>query len=203
MLSVIILAVLALSSDISLTAGQADSRASAPNWLSVVPNHWICAGYEAPVFFAHDTDCTRYYECVCEDAYEYVCEKGLRFNPQTLHCDQAGRVACVSEDGGALPADPIVPDAPTDASVVPELDPRCPSGPEIKLWADESNCSKYYQCVDGQVVELYCPEQLVWNNAAKQCGPPVPFTCCARVPSAPTLPEDPASLWDRLQSWMG
>uniref|UniRef100_A0A4Y0BV85 Chitin-binding type-2 domain-containing protein n=1 Tax=Anopheles funestus TaxID=62324 RepID=A0A4Y0BV85_ANOFN len=183
------------------TAAQVDSRASAPNWLSIVPNHWMCAGHNAPVFFPHDTDCSRYYECVCEDAYEYVCAKGLRFNSQTLHCDQAEQVACQAEDGDASIAHPTVN---TDASIEqPAIDPRCPSLEATKYWSDESNCSKYYQCVGGEVVELNCPVSLVWDNAAKKCNAPNPNKCCAPVPSAPTLEEESMSLWNRIQSWMG
>uniref|UniRef100_A0A182WC59 Chitin-binding type-2 domain-containing protein n=1 Tax=Anopheles minimus TaxID=112268 RepID=A0A182WC59_9DIPT len=162
----------------------------------------MCAGPSAPVFFPHDTDCSRYYECVCEDAYEYVCEQGLRFNSQTLHCDQAGRVSCQGATGEASPNDQ--PSVNVGASVEqPAVDPRCPSLEATKYWSDENNCSKYYQCVRGEVVEQQCPESLVWDNAARKCNAPNPNKCCAAVPAAPTLPEESLGLWDRIQSWMG
>ncbi|XP_053666398.1 peritrophin-1-like [Anopheles marshallii] len=183
----------------SVTAtDQVESRASAPNWLAVVPNHWMCAGHNAPVLFPHDSDCSRYYECVCEDAYEYACEKGLRFNSQTLHCDQSDRVACQAEASVSHPS------VNTEGSIEqPAIDPRCPSMEAVKHWSDETNCSRYYQCVRGEVMELQCPESLVWDNAAKKCSAPNPNKCCAPVPAAPTLEEQSVSLWDRFQSWMG
>lgn len=183
-------------------AGKVESRATNPNWLSVVPNHWMCAGDSAPVYFVHDRDCSRYYECVCEDAYEYACGKGLRFNAQTLRCDQSSQVTCQGE-----PADPSIahPSVGTDDSEEdPAADPRCPSKEVNKYWSDESNCSKYYQCVRGQVVELTCPESLVWDNAAKKCNAPNPNKCCAPVPAAPVLEgEESLGLWGRITSWMG
>lgn len=195
-----LLVVLSLGSIPALTvANKVETRATAPNWLSVVPNHWMCAGDRAPVFFVHDTDCSRYYECVCEDAYEYACEKGLRFNAQTSRCDQPSEVTC---HGGEV-ADPSI-DAGEDGSVEESAsDPRCPSQQASKYWSDETNCSKYYQCVRGQVVELTCPETLVWDSAAKKCNAPNPNKCCAAVPAAPVLEEESLSLWGRIQSWMG
>ncbi|XP_035906267.1 probable chitinase 10 isoform X1 [Anopheles stephensi] len=186
----------------STVANKVETRATAPNWLSVVPNHWMCAGDRAPVYFVHDTDCSRYYECVCEDAYEYACEKGLRFNAQTLRCDQPSHVSC---PGGSGDPSIVQPSVSTDGPVAdPAEDPRCPSKQANQYWADESNCSKYYQCVRGQVVELTCPESLVWDNAAKKCSVPNPNKCCAPVPAAPVLEEEESlGLWGRIQSWMG
>ncbi|XP_053677034.1 uncharacterized protein LOC128727181 [Anopheles nili] len=191
-----------------------NSRSNAPKYLSIVSGHWMCAGHNAPVFFAHDTDCSRYYECVCEDAYEYACDAGTRFNPQTLHCDREGRVACLMDQGHRqvsqdLPVAHRNPWAPrgdvetTGAPQEPAIDPRCPSVQSDKSWSDETNCSKHYRCVDGQVKELYCVEQLVWDNAVQECRLPNPDKCCAAVPPAPILKQESSSLWNRLQVWMG
>uniref|UniRef100_A0A182KGE0 Chitin-binding type-2 domain-containing protein n=1 Tax=Anopheles christyi TaxID=43041 RepID=A0A182KGE0_9DIPT len=187
-----------------------DVRASATNWLAVVPNHWMCSIPKSSALFPHDTDCSRYYECVCNDAYEYACADGLRFNPRLLRCEKSP--LCSS---GSNPA------PPSSAEEERPLDTRCPSRESVKVWTDEHVCSKYYQCALGQVLEMYCPESLVYDSAVKRCTLPNPDKCCAPVPAAPTLEveeaeeeeedeeeeegeeEESASFWDRLQSWMG
>uniref|UniRef100_A0A182PID4 Chitin-binding type-2 domain-containing protein n=1 Tax=Anopheles epiroticus TaxID=199890 RepID=A0A182PID4_9DIPT len=198
----------------SLLACEHASRASAPHWLTVVPNHWMCSAPNSFDIFPHETDCARYYECVCNDAYEYACAPGLRFNTRKLRCENSPLCS-----GGAAPEE----SSPGMEPPVGPMDPRCPSLESVKVWTDEHNCAKYYQCARGQVLELHCPETLVYDSALKRCTLPNPDKCCAPVPAAPTLQEEldeteaeeqeeeeaeygaeeHESFWDRIQSWMG
>ncbi|XP_040158485.1 protein obstructor-E-like [Anopheles arabiensis] len=160
---------------------EASRVAVASDWLSIMPNHWMCEIPKTSTLFPHYSDCTRYYKCVCNTAYEYECPEGLGFNQRTLRCEKSSHCAGAEEEEANH--SPAVPDHGA-------LDPRCPSRESVKAWTDEQNCSKYYQCAGGQVLDMHCPESLVYDSAAKRCTLPNPDKCCAPVPAAPVLERE-------------
>jgi len=55
---------------------------------------------ETPVYFPHESDCTKFYKCDLGQAVEFDCPGGLYFNPVTNVCDYPEGVECESGAGG-------------------------------------------------------------------------------------------------------
>ena len=45
-------------------------------------------------FYAHPTDCQKYFQCAHGTPYEYTCAAGLLWNDNIKNCDWAANVSC-------------------------------------------------------------------------------------------------------------
>uniref|UniRef100_A0A182WC58 Chitin-binding type-2 domain-containing protein n=1 Tax=Anopheles minimus TaxID=112268 RepID=A0A182WC58_9DIPT len=138
----------------------------------VIRNHPNCPtknGYY-PVFFRHQTDCSKYYQCDNGVAFEIVCPAGLHFNTAINVCDYPRNVDCTG--GDASPAAPSS-EAPTVDEPEQKIHPNCPiitGEQEASYWAHPRDCGKYFGCRWGCVELFSCPEGHRWDDAKKGCA---------------------------------
>ncbi|GIZ02469.1 protein obstructor-E [Caerostris extrusa] len=106
-------------------------------------------------YFADSVQCDKYYECRNGTSFESLCEDGLAFNeassPKFLRCDSLRDVDC---------------------SKRPELQKakptkNCPR--KYGLYPHESDCTKFWNCVDGAATEVQCPQGLTFNDDRATC----------------------------------
>lgn len=106
-------------------------------------------------FFADSRQCDKYYECRNGTAVESLCTDGLAFNevsaPKFLRCDSLRDVDCSSR---------------------PELQPpqstkNCPR--RFGLFPHETDCTRFWNCVDGISTEVTCPPGLVYSDDKATC----------------------------------
>ena len=71
--------------------------------------------------------------------------------------------------------------------------PPCEDG---ALRANESQCSKYYQCVDGAEIEQSCPMGLWYDSESESCKFIWMVDCQPEIPEIPTAPELPSFPWN-------
>jgi hypothetical protein len=71
--------------------------------------------------------------------------------------------------------------------------PPCEDG---TLRAHESQCSKYYQCVDGAEIEQSCPMGLWYDSESESCKFIWMVDCSPEIPEIPTVPELPSFPWN-------
>lgn len=126
-------------------------------------------------FLDHHQDCNRFYLCSGDQvAVELQCPPQLYWNQQLRLCDKT----CVRavKESSEIDTKQLIP---KQSPVVPVTtrpdDIRCPkylAGARIRptFFSHEQDCSKYYECVGGAVVEMYCPPLMFWNQDEKRCG---------------------------------
>ncbi|XP_035209096.1 serine/arginine repetitive matrix protein 1-like [Stegodyphus dumicola] len=106
-------------------------------------------------FFADPIQCDKYYECRNGTAVESLCNDGLAFNeisaPKYLRCDSLRDVDCSSR--------PQLQEArPTK---------NCPR--RNGLFPHETDCTKFWNCVDGTATEVQCPPGLTYSDERATC----------------------------------
>ncbi|GFV77084.1 protein obstructor-E [Trichonephila clavipes] len=106
-------------------------------------------------YFADPVQCDKYYECRNGTAVESLCEDGLAFNeigaPKFLRCDSLRDVDCSAR--------PELQEAkPTK---------NCPR--RYGLYPHETDCTKFWNCVDGAATEVQCPPGLTFNDDRATC----------------------------------
>ncbi|XP_058065652.1 platelet glycoprotein Ib alpha chain-like [Anopheles bellator] len=84
---------------------------------AMIPNHPNCTAPNRPipVYFVHPTNCSKFYECRQQDAYEFDCPAGLHFNSKIDVCDYPENAQCApstTTTGSPIQTDPPTP-APT------------------------------------------------------------------------------------------
>ncbi|GBN25763.1 Protein obstructor-E [Araneus ventricosus] len=110
---------------------------------------------EAFGFFADPVQCDKYHECRNGTAVENLCHDGLAFNevaaPKFLRCDSYRDVDCSSR--------PELQEAKPTAN--------CPR--RYGLYPHETDCTKFFNCVDGAATEVQCPPGLTFNDDRATC----------------------------------
>ncbi|XP_053611407.1 chondroitin proteoglycan-2-like [Plodia interpunctella] len=104
-------------------------------------------------------NCNQYYQCVHGALMVRNCSSILYFNPETQECDWPANVDCSKDD-----------DLNNDVS-------RCSSGKVEGQFFAHENCSKYYRCVQGNLIEHTCHLGLLYNNEISQCDWPYNVDC--------------------------
>lgn len=106
-------------------------------------------------FFADSRQCDKYYECRNGTAIESLCTDGLAFNevsaPKFLRCDSLRDVDCSSRPE-------LQPPQPTK---------NCPR--RFGLYPHETDCTRFWNCVDGASTEVHCPPGLVYSDTKATC----------------------------------
>ncbi|XP_045508135.1 multiple epidermal growth factor-like domains protein 6 [Colias croceus] len=111
--------------------------------------------------FPHESDCSKYYNCVKGEKLLETCPKGQHFNAKAEVCDSPANAGC----------DPT-------CSCNSTLPNGCPSDFNIeKLFPHESDCTKYYQCVHGNKVLRSCAPGTHFSDAHKRCEDPATAGC--------------------------
>lgn len=77
--------------------------------------------------------------------------------------------------GGPIPSEPSI--APTFPPPItpPQPGPNCSSGQIFNV--HESDCAKYYLCIDNRAILMQCPTGLLWNQIVNSCDMPDRVTC--------------------------
>ncbi|XP_052871088.1 uncharacterized protein LOC128276670 [Anopheles cruzii] len=96
----------------------------------MIPNHPNCTAPNRPypVYFVHPTNCSKFYECRQQDAYEFDCPAGLHFNSKIDVCDypenaQCAPVATPSPVPPTITGPPTEPPTSTPTTEGPSTDP--------------------------------------------------------------------------------
>ncbi|GFU21987.1 hypothetical protein NPIL_145061 [Nephila pilipes] len=140
---------------------QAPRQQSRPRQPEPSPNQGRSSGSsrfscpDAFGYFADPVQCDKYYECRNGTAVESLCQDGLAFNeigaPKFLRCDSLRDVDCTSR--------PELQEAkPTK---------NCPR--RYGLYPHETDCTKFWNCVDGAATEVQCPPGLTFNDDRATC----------------------------------
>ncbi|XP_038217609.1 chondroitin proteoglycan-2-like [Zerene cesonia] len=105
----------------------------------------------------HESDCCQFYFCINGEKLLAKCPNGLHFNANLQKCDD-----------------------PATAGCAPACDEKC-KGCHVPFWRDETDCTKFWRCVDGARVMGTCPEGLAFNVEKQTCDFKCNVVCsCAR-----------------------
>lgn len=120
------------------------------------------------VYFPHGTDCSRYYICTYEGTkLEQRCPAGLHWSAQNNYCDHPDRAQC-RITSGVSQASPVEC-SPEESQDTPVFLPH------------GSDCTKYYVCDNGHLIQMDCPAGLFWNAVETTCDNPEHSGCVQRV----------------------
>jgi hypothetical protein len=120
------------------------------------------------VYFPYEGDCTKYWECYQGNSYLYTCPEGLWWHEEISQCDYPGDFC----DNDATTQ--TGPTTPTTSGTTPSGDePDCTgTGADPIFYPYPSDCTKYYECANGDLYVEDCPEGLWWHVEANQCDYP-------------------------------
>ncbi|VVD05098.1 unnamed protein product [Leptidea sinapis] len=148
-------------------------------------------------FLPHEY-CDRFYKCSLGVPIVLQCPKDLYFNIELSVCDWKRAVDCtgrkvnidildIEDHDNSTPAtdenELTTPyeretDVTDSTDEIEFLDNGCPVNPEIHwLVPNEGNCSLFYSCVWGDLVELKCPDYLHFNRIEQVCDYPERAGC--------------------------
>ncbi|PSN40886.1 hypothetical protein C0J52_18874, partial [Blattella germanica] len=146
------------------------------------------------VFFPHSGDAHWFYHCSNGVAYCKVCPSPLVWNSKCDTCDWEGQDNCPksSESGDSSKSSgddsTIFRNTPAFLSILAVLlalgaslpapnarSSGCSSG--VQYFPDSTDCNAYYQCANGNPVQLRCGAGLHWNNKAFACDWPANAGC--------------------------
>lgn len=130
----------------------------------------VCPGGNQTGPFPDTTDCNFFYLCSGITAYRVPCPTGLQFNVGTSQCDFPANANCPF--GGAVPS--IIP---------PLVGFTCPAGVVHAFYPDTTNCSAFYECVNGAAYHLPCETDLFFNPATSVCDYAINVVCAAAPPT--------------------
>lgn len=54
--------------------------------------------------------------------------------------------------------------------------PPC-STTDVSYFEDPDDCTKYWECYNGELAHLQCPDGLYWNDSSKKCDIPENSDC--------------------------
>jgi Chitin binding Peritrophin-A domain len=123
-----------------------------------------CPAQSRPTALLPDSEsCTKYYVCFKSFPRPAKCRKGQEFNAETSKCEPAEQANCVRP----LPTPTEVME-PSPCALVPSFEAFFPH---------ETDCGKYYQCLEGEQYERECPEGLHFNGQSSKCEDPADAEC--------------------------
>ncbi|KAG5869713.1 hypothetical protein JTB14_023900 [Gonioctena quinquepunctata] len=120
---------------------------------------------------AYSDDCSKYYQCSNGAKTLMDCPENLHFNREMGSCDYIDSANCEKPSTVSptttttTTATPSTP-APTTKNPAPYDD--CPATGSVEI-AYPYDCSKYYQCTDGDKELRNCPEGLQFNREIGSC----------------------------------
>jgi hypothetical protein len=110
------------------------------------------------LYYAHERNCDMYYKCENGTLREGICPDGLVFDdkqpPDTIRCDLPFDIDCTYRSA-------LQP--PLSSEHCPRL---------YGLYAHETDCGRFWKCVEGHAFGFYCPEGLAYNEYRAHCDWP-------------------------------
>ncbi|XP_037904517.1 peritrophin-44-like [Hermetia illucens] len=120
----------------------------------------------------------------CDGSYwsTIKCPRNYYFSPSRLTCGPTIPNGCSKYNNynqnlpgsnsvyPTYPTYPFIPTTPTDPSVV------CATSMN-GIFADTTNCQKYFYCMDGLPYTATCPSGYYFNPLTRACGPNIPSGC--------------------------
>lgn len=109
----------------------------------------------------HPSVCQRFYECIFGWRYERTCPPGFMFDRRVGSCNREHLVDCTPEN-------PNPPGQPG---------PGQPGGPALPVCIPNgqvhhghpTDCSRYFQCINGVLHERVCPAGHHWSERRMAC----------------------------------
>ncbi|RZC33824.1 peritrophic matrix protein 5-A [Asbolus verrucosus] len=115
-------------------------------------------------------ECTKYIECYQGQGYTMECPSGLYFDPEDIMCEDPSQSSC----GHTEPT--IGPTTTKDSNWTP--DPICPwPSNERYLFPYPGDCTKFWECAEGERVAMDCPDNLWFNPILLVCDYPYQSGC--------------------------
>lgn len=97
-------------------------------------------------------ECSKYYRCINNELAILVCQIGYNFDPTSKLCTSPEKTPCT----------PSQSSSDTTKSTINES--GCDSNKELTIVPD-TGCTKYFKCVNGNTVELICPNgRFIFNS---------------------------------------
>lgn len=161
------------------------------------------ADFSIHYLLPHETDCSRYYSCSNGRKIEMPCGAGTLFDYQSQICNWPFAVTCYQ---GTTPSPPTTTTqaattttvAPTTGSSIDYLPNGCPADFSIHhLLPHETDCSRYYSCSNGRLIEMPCPGGLLFDFESQICDWPSMVTCnpgtTTQAPTTTTSTQAPTT----------
>ncbi|KAI2805284.1 hypothetical protein BLOT_004278 [Blomia tropicalis] len=155
-------------------------------------------------------NCWQFYQCANGKPVEMTCPDGTQWNqsiPVCVHittCDRPSEEPTTTESEATtteIPEETTTTETPEETTTSqPETtttevsEESTTSKPEEELNCSNSdylpheNCWQFYQCANGEPVEMTCPDGTQWNQSIPVC---VHITTCDRPSEEPTTTETP------------
>lgn len=151
------------------TTTQATTTTTVPEYTTQeppttdLPVHENCVA--GITYFPSLTDCTRYYQCnTLNQAIPVQCPIGLEFNPISLQCDWPGICVITTTEIPTTQEPTTQTPTTTETPVITEgplPNPKCTDG--VTYFPSTTDCTQYYQCVNGQAIPVQCPAGLEFH----------------------------------------
>ncbi|XP_052757052.1 mucin-2-like isoform X1 [Galleria mellonella] len=132
--------------------------------------------FDVHLLLPHETDCDKFYYCVFGEKVVRDCAPGTHFSASLQVCVWPAIAGCENITTTTSPS----PDLSTTQEPCDEderLPNGCPLCPDVHLLLPSPNCSQFYQCVFGELVERDCPRGLHFNPVLQVCDYPANAGC--------------------------
>ncbi|XP_075162092.1 uncharacterized protein LOC142234790 [Haematobia irritans] len=150
-----------------------------------------CSKCQEGEISANDNSCSSYYVCQNGQMKEEFCKVGFYFNSQTKQCEEDLHNNCwpICQDGDVKPSESCsvyfnCSHGAWEIEFCPEgyyfdhqmercerdLNHSCwPQCQEGEMTGNQQNCSAYYICSEGSLLEKFCNVGFYFNNQTKKC----------------------------------
>lgn len=118
--------------------------------LETLTSTFRCPTGETGFFPDYQSGCRKFHICFRKLRKSYTCPSILLFNPITKSCDLPENVRCRPEERTAETF-------------------NCTSDSDRRLTDYDSDCKRYYVCMDNRLVAFNCPIGTVYNEAEGYC----------------------------------
>ncbi|XP_049809168.1 uncharacterized protein LOC126252325 isoform X2 [Schistocerca nitens] len=142
-------------------------------------------------FYPNEDDCSKYWECDNGNLYNGSCTDGLIWNPNEDSCDWPYNYDCPydKKEQSLLPGEVPQLQSRADPPVCPERIPGVEMN--ITFYPNEDDCSKYWECDNGNLYNGSCADGLVWNPNVDSCDWPYIYDCPYDKKEQSLLPSKP------------
>ncbi|XP_055605885.1 uncharacterized protein LOC129754051 [Uranotaenia lowii] len=120
------------------------------------PTADICAFTPNGLQRANPTACNKFYVCVGQVGWPFVCPRNLWYDSVAQACVTSATTNC-----------PLGPEIPPPTVTTPFT--RCEDVPNLSFVASDEFCYQYFQCRNGVPFRLVCPVGLWFSLEAQRC----------------------------------
>ncbi|XP_063544314.1 putative uncharacterized protein DDB_G0282133 [Cydia strobilella] len=138
------------------------------------------ADFDVDQLLPHESDCTKFYDCVFGEKVERDCAPGTHFNPTLQVCDWPENAACAnagSDESGESNENNNGESGASESAEngSQEESDKCKTSCNVGAWAHEHDCDKFWRCDGENAVLGTCSEGLHFNVQTQTCD----FICNA------------------------